>query len=86
MSRRAIVSGAGIGGLATALALSQSGFDVTLYEQAAALEEFGAGLQLTPNATRILARLGVLEKRARRLDTPEAISRSAAPMTPSSCA
>src|SRR5208283_1993258 len=61
MSRRAIISGGGIGGLATALALSQAGFDITLYEQAGALEEFGAGLQLTPNATRILSRLGVLE-------------------------
>jgi salicylate hydroxylase len=61
MSRRAIISGAGIGGLAAALALSRAGFDVTLYEQAGALEEFGAGLQLTPNATRILARLGVLD-------------------------
>jgi salicylate hydroxylase len=61
MSRRAIISGAGIGGLATGLALSQAGFDVTLYEQAGALEEFGAGLQLTPNATRVLSRLGILE-------------------------
>ena len=73
MSRRAIVSGAGIGGLATALALSQSGFDVTLYEQAAALEEFGAGLQLTPNATRILARLGVLESVRAVSTIPQAI-------------
>src|SRR5260370_22169243 len=61
MAQRAIIAGAGIGGLATALALSQAGFEITLYEQTAALEEFGAGLQLTPNATRILSRLGVLE-------------------------
>lgn len=61
MSRRAIISGAGIGGLTTALALSHAGFDVTLYERTAALEEFGAGLQLTPNATRILARLDALD-------------------------
>ncbi len=73
MSRRAIVSGAGIAGLATALALSQSGFDVTLYEQAAALEEFGAGLQLTPNATRILARLGVLDSVRAVSTIPEAV-------------
>jgi salicylate hydroxylase len=74
MARRAIISGAGIGGLATALALSRAGFDVTLYEQATALEEFGAGLQLTPNATRILARLSVLE-RVRAVSTaPEAVS------------
>ncbi len=74
MSRRAIISGAGIGGLATALALSQAGFDVTLYEQADALEEFGAGLQLTPNAARILARLGALD-RVRAVSTiPDGIS------------
>ena len=52
---------------------SQSGFDVTLYEQAAALEEFGAGLQLTPNATRILARLGVLESVRAVSTIPEAV-------------
>jgi salicylate hydroxylase len=60
MGRRAIIAGAGIGGLATALALSRAGFEVTLYERADALEEFGAGLQLTPNATRVLSGLGVL--------------------------
>ena len=74
MSRRAIISGAGIGGLATALALSQAGFDVTLYEQAGALEEFGAGLQLTPNATRILARLGVMESVRAASTIPDGIS------------
>jgi salicylate hydroxylase len=47
--------------LSAALALSRGGFNVTLYERANALEEFGAGLQLTPNATRVLSRIGVLE-------------------------
>jgi salicylate hydroxylase len=60
VSRRAVIAGAGIGGLATALALSQAQFDVTIYERADALEEFGAGLQLTPNSTRVLLNLGVL--------------------------
>jgi salicylate hydroxylase len=58
---RAIIAGAGIGGLATALALSRAGLEVTLYERSRALQEFGAGLQLAPNATRILSALGVLE-------------------------
>lgn len=62
MSRRAIIAGAGIGGLAAALALSRARFDVTLYERAEALEEFGAGLQLTPNATHVLSDLGVLDR------------------------
>ena len=61
LSMRAIIAGAGVGGLTTALALSRAGFDATIYEQAVALEEFGAGLQLTPNATRVLARLGALD-------------------------
>ena len=62
MSRRAIIAGAGIGGLAAAIALLQAGFRVAIYEKADTLAEFGAGLQLTPNATRVLSRLGVLNR------------------------
>lgn len=62
MSRRAIIAGAGIAGLAAAIALSHAGFKVAIYERANTLDEFGAGLQLTPNATRILARLGALDR------------------------
>ena len=58
---RALIAGAGIGGLTAALALGRAGFEVALFERTAVLEEFGAGLQLTPNATRILAGLGALE-------------------------
>src|ERR1700751_510678 len=74
MSRRAIIAGAGIGGLATALALGRARFDVTIYERAEALEEFGAGLQLTPNATRVLSNLGVLESVRTFATSPSAIS------------
>lgn len=56
----AAVVGGGIGGLATALALLQAGWDVRVYEQAAARAEVGAGIQLAPNCTRILRGLGVL--------------------------
>jgi salicylate hydroxylase len=73
LSRRAIIAGAGIGGLCTAVALLQAGFTVAVYERADAIEEFGAGLQLTPNATRILSRLGVLERVLRVASTPNAI-------------
>ena len=73
MARRAIIAGAGIGGLATALALSQAGFEVTPYERADALEAFGAGLQLTPNATRVLRRLGVLEEIRKVATIPDAV-------------
>src|SRR4029077_13983584 len=54
------VIGAGIGGLAAALALLQRGFDVDVWEQAPELTEVGAGVQLSPNGTRALGLLGVL--------------------------
>jgi salicylate hydroxylase len=60
--RRALISGAGIGGLTAALALSDVGYYVTIFERAPALEAFGAGLQLTPNANRILSDLGMLDE------------------------
>ena len=55
-----LIAGAGIGGLSAALALLQRGFDVDVYEQAPRLEEVGAGVQLSPNATRALHSMGVL--------------------------
>ena len=61
MRRRAIIAGAGIAGLTAAIALSKAGFRVAIYESAGTLDELGAGLQLTPNATRVLVRLGVLD-------------------------
>jgi salicylate hydroxylase len=62
LPRRAFIAGAGIGGLAAAIALSRAGFNVTVYERTNELGEYGAGLQLTPNATRILYELGVLDR------------------------
>lgn len=59
--RTALVAGAGVGGLAAALFLARSGFSVAVHERAKALEEYGAGLQLSPNATRILERIGALD-------------------------
>jgi salicylate hydroxylase len=61
-SRSVIVAGAGIGGLTAALALVKSGFRVTVLEQAQKLEETGAGIQLSPNATRTLIGLGLAER------------------------
>ncbi len=54
-----LVAGAGIGGLAAALALLQNGHDVDVYEQAPQLLEFGAGVQLAANGTRVLIHLGL---------------------------
>jgi len=70
---RALVAGAGIGGLSAALALARSGCEAAIFERQPALAEFGAGLQLTPNATRILERLGALENVRARSLTPRAI-------------
>jgi len=56
-----IVAGGGIGGLAAALALTRQGFDVKVLEQAAALGEIGAGLQVGPNGFAAFDALGVGE-------------------------
>jgi salicylate hydroxylase len=57
--RHAVVVGAGIGGLTAALALARGGWQVDVYEQAHKLEPVGAGIQLGPNASRILYDLGL---------------------------
>jgi salicylate hydroxylase len=59
------VVGGGIGGLTAALSLLRAGFDVHVYEQAAALHEVGAGVQISPNASRVLHGLGLAEDLAR---------------------
>ena len=56
-----IVSGGGIGGLATALVLAQDGHAVTVLEQATSFGETGAGIQLGPNIFRMLDYLGLTE-------------------------
>lgn len=57
-----LIVGGGIGGLATALVLAKSGNDVIVLEKAAQFVEIGAGLQLAPNATRVMTSLGVMDK------------------------
>jgi salicylate hydroxylase len=56
---RIAVVGGGIAGLTAALAFAERGFEVRVYEQAEALTETGAGLQITPNGFRVLDALGV---------------------------
>jgi salicylate hydroxylase len=68
-----IIAGAGIAGLTLALALSAKGFSVQIFEKSAELAEAGAGIQLSPNATRILQRVGVLEQLALSSVEPQAI-------------
>ena len=74
VTRTIIVAGAGIGGLTAALALARRGFRVVVLEKAERLEEAGAGLQLSPNASRVLIDLGLQPRLAPRAITPEAIS------------
>ncbi|MFI0843640.1 FAD-dependent monooxygenase [Mesorhizobium sp. IMUNJ 23232] len=70
---RIIVAGAGIAGLTAALAFAARGFSVQVFERSPELGEIGAGLQLSPNATRILDRLGVLAGLERLAVRPPAI-------------
>jgi len=56
------IVGGGIGGVATAVALHQFGFNAVVYERSARLHEVGAGMMLWPNATRVLQELGLLEE------------------------
>jgi salicylate hydroxylase len=73
-TRTIVVAGAGIGGLTAALALAAKGFRVVVMEKAERLEEAGAGLQLSPNASRILVDLGLKPRLAGRAVTPESIN------------
>jgi len=72
-SRQIIIAGGGIAGLTAALAFAAQGFPVRLFERSPAPQEAGAGLQLSPNATRILDRLGVLDRLRPVSIRPEAV-------------
>lgn len=72
-SRTIIIAGAGIGGLTAALALTRAGFRAVVLEQAPRLEEAGAGIQLSPNATRVLFGLGLAERLRPLVVAPEAL-------------
>lgn len=68
-----IVAGAGIGGLTSALGLARAGIRVSVLERAPILDEVGAGIQLSPNATKVLRDFGVLEKLMLHALAPEAL-------------
>jgi salicylate hydroxylase len=74
VSRTIIIAGAGIGGLTAALALAARGFRIVVLEKAEKLEEVGAGLQLSPNASRLLIDLGLKDQPRLRPVIPEAVS------------
>jgi salicylate hydroxylase len=59
---RCIIAGAGLGGLSAAIALRRAGHDVVVLEQADVLGTVGAGIQLAPNAARLLDRWGMIDR------------------------
>lgn len=65
-----LIAGGGIGGLAAGIALAQCGIEVRILERRNELSEAGAGIQLGPNAVRVLRRLGVADKLAPRIARP----------------
>jgi salicylate hydroxylase len=91
-SLRIAIIGGGIGGLTSALALRARGLDVSVFEQAEAVREIGAGVSIHPNAARLLKRIG-LDDQLRKIGSPingitlrsskgEAITTPAGPATP----
>ncbi|HZZ49734.1 MAG TPA: FAD-dependent monooxygenase [Pseudonocardia sp.] len=70
---RIVVVGGGVGGLTAARSLLRAGFDVLVLEQAPSFGAVGAGLQLGPNATRILTRLGLADELAEVGISPAAV-------------
>ena len=78
-TRNVIIAGAGIAGLTAALALTRAGLRATVLEQAPQLDEIGAGIQLTPNATRVLTELGLAEQLKITAVEPQAIRVMAGP-------
>ena len=61
-ARRIAIVGAGLGGLAAAIALRHQGFEVQVYEQAAELAEFGAGINISPNSVKFFEAVGLVDK------------------------
>ena len=72
-TRTAVIAGAGIGGLTAALGLARGGLHVVILEQAERLEETGAGIQLSPNASRVLIGLGLGDRLRAAAVTPTAL-------------
>lgn len=72
-NRPVLIAGGGIGGLTAAIALDRKAIDAQILERSTFSEESGAGIQLGPNATRILRRLGVLDALEPQTFRPEAV-------------
>ena len=66
-----IIAGGGLGGLATAIAIGQTGRAVTLLERAPRFEPIGYGIQIGPNALHVLGRMGLAEAVLRNSSLPD---------------
>ncbi|KAK3175309.1 hypothetical protein OEA41_002556 [Lepraria neglecta] len=77
---RVIVVGAGVAGLAAGKGLKRAGHDVVILEQVPKIGEVGAGIQMAPNAVRILGRFGLLQKTMDNANNNEEIG--TAPLMP----
>ena len=69
-----VIIGCGLGGLAAAYCLGKAGHRITVLESASTISEVGAGIQISPNMTRLLLRWGLGEKLKKTSVAPEAIS------------
>jgi salicylate hydroxylase len=70
---RVVIIGAGIGGLAAAIALRQRGIEVEIFERSLELGEVGAGLQIGPNGVKVLSALGLEDELMRNAFEPISI-------------
>ncbi len=66
-----VVVGAGVAGMTAAIALGQKGVEVTVLEQAPALKEIGAGIQLAANGSLVLRKLGLEDAVAQKCVVPQ---------------
>ena len=72
-SKPILIAGGGIGGLTAALCLARKGFQTIVFEQAPTFDEIGAGLQISPNGSRVLHHLGLAAALRERAGVPSRI-------------
>lgn len=70
---KVLIAGGGIGGVTAALCLLETGIDVELYERTSVFAEVGAGIQISPNGVKVLAKLGLSEALDAVAFRPEAL-------------
>lgn len=73
MTRQLLIAGAGMAGTAAAIAAARAGWEPRLFEQAAVFSEAGAGIQLGPNATRLLRAWGLERPLAEAASFPQSL-------------